>query len=177
MAITQRSVVFATPWFELLAKTVDQDSNPFYSLSLNDYICMTALTESGDILLVRQYRPAVERVTLEIPAGMVDPGESPETAARRELIEETGYEAHTMELLGSLCPDTGRLSNTMWCFFAKGVKPVRQHSPEAGLEVERVPASQLASLIEKGAFDHALHVACIMMASIKHGASLFGARS
>jgi len=173
LAITKRAVVYSTPWFELLARNVDDDPNPYYALSLPDYVCVVALTADDQILLVRQFRPAVERRTLELPAGVVDKGESPEAAAARELIEETGYKADSLELLGQLNPDTGRLSNKQWCFFASGARPIGEFKPEAGIEVVKLPRTRLASLIKPGELDHALHLGCLMLASLKHGSALF----
>ena len=66
---------------------------PFYMLELPDYVSVIALTPARELLLVRQHRPVVGRETLELPSGHVDPGERPEDAARRELLEETGFDA------------------------------------------------------------------------------------
>ena len=86
-------VVYRTPWCELVAKTMNPGEAPWYSVRTPDYTAVVALTETGRLVAVRQYRPAVERWTVELPAGILDPGETPEHCARRELLEETGYEA------------------------------------------------------------------------------------
>jgi ADP-ribose pyrophosphatase len=70
-------VVFATPWFQILGKTMRQGEEPYYSLKLPDYAAVVALTGDQRVLIVRQYRPALERETLELPSGIVDPGETP----------------------------------------------------------------------------------------------------
>src|ERR1041385_1573711 len=95
-------VAFATPWFEVLAKTIKPDEPPYYTLKLPDYASVVAVTEEGRVLIVRQYRPAVDRYTLELPSGIVDPGETPAQSAGRELLEETGYQAGEIEVLGSM---------------------------------------------------------------------------
>ena len=116
-------VAFATPWFQVLGKTMRPGEEPFYSLKLPDYAVAVALTEDQQVLIVRQYRPALERHTLEFPSGLVDAGETPAETVRRELLEETGYQAGEIEPLGGMDPDTGRLGNRIWCFLAKGVRP------------------------------------------------------
>ncbi|HJT86251.1 MAG TPA: hypothetical protein VJ732_00305, partial [Bryobacteraceae bacterium] len=67
-------VVFSTPWFDVLGKTVRPEEAPYYSLRLPDYTAIVAVTEDQRVLAVRQYRPAVERYTLELPSGLIDPG-------------------------------------------------------------------------------------------------------
>lgn len=168
-AIIRREVVYATPWFELVAKTLNTaPSAPFYSVSELDYVSVLALTAQGEVLLVRQYRPATEQYTLELPSGHVEIGQTPEEAARLELLEETGYQAEKMEFLGCLHPDTGRLGNRIWCFFASGLEPSPDPPAlEAGLEVLLYPPDQLLKDIAKGRFEHALHLAVVLLAGMK----------
>ena len=70
-------------------------------------VCVVALDEQGRILVVRQYRTALERVTVEIPAGKLEPGEDPLKAIGRELSEETGYTAGNIRHLASIAPAAG----------------------------------------------------------------------
>src|ERR1019366_4373506 len=128
-------VAFATPWFQILGKTMRQGEEPYYSLKLPDYAAVVAITDDERVLIVRQYRPAVEHDTLELPSGLVDAGETPEEAARRELLEETGYQAGDVAVLGGMEPDTGRLGNRIWSFVAKGVRRVEGRAPEEGITV------------------------------------------
>src|SRR3989442_1121596 len=107
--ITDRRVAFSTPWFDVVAKHVDGDTSPHYTVTPLDYVTVIASDVEGRVLLVKQFRPVVEDYTLELPSGLVDIGETPEAAARRELVEETGHEADDIELVGSLVPDVGRL--------------------------------------------------------------------
>jgi 8-oxo-dGTP pyrophosphatase MutT (NUDIX family) len=159
----EETIAFSTRWFDLLARTVGDSPEPFYSLRLDDYVSIIARTPGNRILLVRQFRPAVKRQTLEFPSGHVDPGELPERAALRELEEETGYTAERVECLGVLAPDTGRLSNRMWCYYAD-VRPMPAPPPrEEGIELlDRSPA-ELIELIRDQSFDHALNIAALFM--------------
>jgi len=159
-------ISFATPWFEILAKTMKLGEAPYYSLRLPDYAAVVALTEDQRVLAVRQYRPAVERYTVELPSGLVDPGESPAEAARRELLEETGYEAE-VEVLGSMEPDTGRLGNRIWSCVATGLRRVEGRVPEDGIEVLTYSLPDLARATAEGEFNHALHVAVLLVAMVK----------
>ncbi len=165
-------VAFATPWFEILGKTMRQGEEPYYSLKLPDYAAVVALTEDEQVLIVRQYRPAVERQTLELPSGLVDPGETPEEAARRELLEETGYQGGAWEVLGAMEPDTGRLGNRIWTCVAKGVRRAVGREPEEGIAVLTWSLDELARAMVDGRFSMALHVAAVMMAVLKGGVRL-----
>ena len=160
-------VEFATPWFQILAKTMREGEAPYYSLKLQDYSAVVAVTDDQEVLIVRQYRPAVERYTLELPSGLVDAGETPAEAARRELLEETGYEADVVENLGPMLPDTGRLGNCIYSCFATGVRRVEDRVPEEGIEVLTWPLNELARATTDGRFDHALHVAVLLVAILK----------
>jgi len=160
-------VAFSTPWFEILAKTMKPDEAPYYSLRLPDYSAIVAITSDQRIVAVRQYRPAVERYTIELPSGLVDPGETPAEAASRELLEETGYQAGEVEVLGPMEPDTGRLGNRIWSCVSTGVRRVTGREPEDGIEVVTYSPAELARATASGEFRHALHVAILMMAVLR----------
>lgn len=160
-----RKEAFVTPWFKLMAKSEDGEQNsPHYSIATPDYVAVLAVTESDDVLLVRQFRAAVEAETIELPSGHVDAGEKPEQAARRELVEETGYEAGELHFLGVLKPDVGRLENRLWCYFAKA-QPSGTAPCEAGVEPLLWPLDRLlGELARPTQFDHALHLAVLALA-------------
>src|SRR5262245_22720879 len=118
---TERSAL--SPWVTLVARAVargDAAPQTYHSLEQSDYVSVLALTPDGRIPLVRQFRPAVQAVTLELPGGLLDSKEAPATVAARELLEETGLvAAGAPVLLGRLVPDTGRLENRFWCYFIR----------------------------------------------------------
>ena len=88
--MVEERTVFSTAWFDLIARTIEpsDSSEPYYSLRGKDYVSIVAITRNREIVLVRQYRPAVGKVTLELPAGMVESSEQPEQTARRELLAD-----------------------------------------------------------------------------------------
>ena len=129
-----------------------------------DYVSVVATTESVDILLVQQYRPTVEGPTLDLPSGHVEADQTPEEAARCELLEETCYQAQEMELLGKIIPDTGRLGNTLWALFAPQVQFNPEQPPEAGIEVTRCTPSELKELVTTGQLNNALNMAVLLLA-------------
>ncbi len=126
-----------------------------------------AITPQNQILLVRQFRVAAAGVTLELPAGHVDPGETPEQAARRELLEETGYEAPTFELLGALSPSVARFTNRMWCFLALHAEPAiaTETQREAGVDLILYERG-VRALIEEKEFYSAPSCAALLLATV-----------
>jgi len=133
---TRAEVVFHTPWFQVLARKSADGQQPYYSIQSLDFVVIVALDAQDRLLLVRQFRPAVGGVTLELPAGHIESGETPEEAARKELCEETGYEADAFELLARLSPSTARFTNRLWVYFAPNVRPALKprHPREAEIE-------------------------------------------
>ncbi len=171
--ITSRLVEFTTPWFDVVAKRTNVDESPYYSLRMPDCVSVIALTPGEQVVLVRQYRPAVERYTLEFPSGQVEVNETPEQAARRELAEETGYRAEDMEFLGALLSDTGRHENRSWCYLAKAVVPPDYVSkPEPGIETVLFHRYALLDLICGGEYNHATDLAVLLLALARHSQEL-----
>jgi ADP-ribose pyrophosphatase len=162
--ILDRTIVFSTPWLDIVAKTLAGWESPYYVLMSSDYVSVLAITTSGKVLLVRQFRPAVEEFTLELPSGHIENGENAEEAARRELLEETGYSAEKLELLATLVPDSGRLGIRQWCYLAKAVQPASgAHVREHGVEVIEYSPSDLLAAIRESTFNHSLHCAVVLL--------------
>ncbi|MCX5893914.1 MAG: NUDIX hydrolase, partial [Deltaproteobacteria bacterium] len=106
---------------------------------------------------------------LELPSGHVEKHETPEQAARRELLEETGFRADRWELLGDLAPDTGRLGNRLWCFFASGLQPVPSQPREPGIDTVCYAKPEFFELIAQLKFDHAHDFAALFLALARRG--------
>jgi len=123
------------------------------------------LTPDGRVPIVRQYRPALERFTWELPAGLVDKGEQPEACCARELREETGFSARAVHALGAYAPCTARLSNQIHSFF---VETGEQGRPsETGIEMRLVTPAELARLILSGEFVLQLHIGALLLAGLR----------
>jgi predicted dehydrogenase len=145
----------------------------FHSLAQADYVTILGVTPSGQIPLVRQFRPALERVNLELPGGLLDGAEDPGATARRELLEETGFTLlRAPQLLGRLAPDSGRLENAMWCFHGEPAdEPEPGWSPEAGVERASItiPCSRRCRLKERRRIDPSSEDAVMRVMETTHG--------
>ena len=165
--ITKRETVFETKWFQVEARHTDADPVPFYSLKLPDYVAVVAYTTGGDMVLVRQYRPAIDAATLELPSGLVDGKDDPAATARRELEEETGYRVGELIHLGTLYSDTGRLQNRLWCYLAKNVKSIPGWTAEEAIQTVLMSPSDVNAAVRDGRFKHALHLAALQLAAAR----------
>jgi 8-oxo-dGTP pyrophosphatase MutT (NUDIX family) len=140
---------------------VDGTQHEFYRIHSGSWAQIVPVTKEGDVVLVRQYRHGAKRVTLEMPAGLVDPGEDPAEAALRECLEETGYRARNAISLGVVYPNPALFANRLYAYLAKDVVPERAIANVGAEETEvvLVPTRELPKLILDGTIDHALAVA------------------
>lgn len=126
-------------------------------------VCIVALDDDGQVLLVRQYRHAVGKTLLEIPAGGIDPGESPADCVRRELQEETGYVPINIEELGGFYAAPGYSSEYLHLFLATGLTPSRLEAEDTDeIEVVRKPLSRIPDLIASGEIQDAKSIAGLL---------------
>ena len=133
----------------------------FFILESTSWVNIIPLTSDGKVVMVRQYRHGAGEVTLEIPGGLVEEGDTPETAAIRELVEETGYTAGKVIPLGNVQPNPAIQNNRCYSFIARDVHLTREQSQDEKEDIEVVlrPLSEIPSAIRNGEITHALVLA------------------
>lgn len=124
--------LFNRPWLTVRRDCVElpngQVNDEFYVLEYPDWVNVIAETEDGMYVMERQYRHGLGKTCFEIPAGVIEEGETPLEAAKRELMEETGYgDGEWMEIM-TLSGNSSTTNNMSHCFLAKGVKPMQGQS-------------------------------------------------
>jgi nudix-type nucleoside diphosphatase (YffH/AdpP family) len=124
---------------------------------------VVAVDSDGQVLLVRQHRPAVDAYLLELPAGLVDPGEQPVDSARRELAEETGFSAEQMAPLVSFYTSPGFCTELIHIFVATGLRvSAVAHDEEEDIELVRMPLDQAITQVLEGEISDAKTVAGLL---------------
>ena len=128
-------------------------------------VAIAPIDADGNVVMVRQYRHAVGRTMLEIPAGVLESGESPDDTAQRELQEEIGYVARDLRALGGIYASPGFCDEFLYLYIARDLVPSKLPGDEdEDIAVERVPMSRIGKLIRLGEIQDAKSVACLLMA-------------
>jgi len=130
----------------------------FFIIEPTNWVNIIALTENEEVILVKQYRYGIQNITLEIPGGMIDEGESPEQAAKRELLEETGYESSHWQLIGITDPNPAIQNNKCHTFLAKNSKFTKSPNLDNTEEIEilNTPLKEIPKLIQGSYITHSL---------------------
>jgi 8-oxo-dGTP pyrophosphatase MutT (NUDIX family) len=138
----------------------------FHVIHGPDWASALCVTEASEVVLVRQYRHGVARASLELPAGVIEPNESPEEAARRELVEETGYESDDWLRIQTVSTEPARHTTQAHFYCARNARLARAPVPEESevLEVVKVPLAELGRLATDGTIVHGVHVGAILAA-------------
>lgn len=130
----------------------------FYVIESSDWVNIIPLTRDHQVVMVRQYRHGSGKVTLEIPGGLVDAGDTPGRAAVRELLEETGFQAAEVVEIGSVNPNPALFNNRCYTFLAKDVRKSGEPMPDQteDIEVVLLPLSEIPERIRTGEIDHSI---------------------
>ncbi len=147
-----------------------KSSHDFYVLESADWVNVIPLTARNEVVLVRQYRHGIRRLALEIPGGIVEKEDSPEQAARRELMEETGYRDSAMVSLGLCHPNPAFLNNRCHMFLAKDVYPAGEQDQDEKEDIEVLlrPLNEIPRLIRTGEITHSLVIAAFYRLYMEH---------
>jgi ADP-ribose pyrophosphatase len=135
-----------------------QGRGQVFTLRFGDWCNVVAVTPDDHLVFVWQYRFGTDAFSLEIPGGMIDPGEAPEKAALRELREESGYEADGVEQLLVVEPNPAMQNNRCYTFLARGVRATgkTQFDAQEELETVLVPRARIGELLASGQVTHSL---------------------
>lgn len=138
----------------------------FHVFEYPDWVCAICETEGGELVMVEQYRHGIAEVVMEFPAGVLETGEEPLKAVKRELLEETGFAAEDWHPVGRFATEPARHSNYAHFFYASGARRVTEPRPEVSedLHLHVVPKTELLTWIESGRFMHGVQLAGLLEA-------------
>lgn len=147
----------------------------FHVIEYPDWCSVVCFTARGELVMVEQYRHGIGRMSLELPAGAMEPGEPALDAARRELLEETGYDAEQWTPLGRCAPEPSKHSNYAYLFRADGAVKIDEQDLDATehMAVRLVDPADLPRLIQEGDIVHGIHVAALLMAGVVPAEAIF----
>lgn len=152
-------------WLNVRQETVELPSGKqiptWFVLEFPDWINVIAITKDGQFVMEDQYRHGLGVTNLEICAGVIDPGETPLEAAKRELSEETGFGGGKWELFMKLSPNPTNHNNISWTFLATDVEPIERPHQEAteDIHVHLLSRDELETVLKRGDIIQALHAA------------------
>jgi 8-oxo-dGTP pyrophosphatase MutT (NUDIX family) len=140
-------------------------SHTFNIIKAPDWINIVAQTDDGEVLFVRQHRLGTDEITIETPAGMIEDGEDPFEAAKRELAEETGYHAGKIVLMKTLHANPAIMTNRIYFFFASGCtkKGNQKLDREESISVEKYSVEETAGMIQSGIINHSIIVTALTL--------------
>lgn len=138
----------------------------YYVLEYPNWVNIVAFTKENDIILVKQYRHGAGKEFLEIPGGVIDDGEEALAAAKREMLEETGYTFDSMEKLVDLYPNPATSTNITTTFLARGGVKVKEQALDDQEEIDVILVSleEAKKLLKDNKIGQALHAAALFYA-------------
>jgi len=138
----------------------------YYVVEYPDWACVLCLDESGHVILTEQYRHGTQRVCLELPAGVIEEDEAPEDAAKRELLEETGYRSSDWTFLGRCAPNPGKDTSYAYLFLARNAVNEQPQNLDASesIAVRRITPAEIKRLAHSMQMIHGIHLATVFLA-------------
>jgi|TARA_B100000809_G_scaffold237110_1_gene256638 ADP-ribose pyrophosphatase len=129
-SLTKKSILVKKPWFEVFKEEIQLPDGKvvpeYYEIEMPHYTAVFAVTVEQKIMVLRCYRHAIGEVTLTMPGGMIEKGESPLEGIKREFLEETGYKAKEWKSLGTFIGNSTRGCGTYHFFFANQAYPTKK---------------------------------------------------
>jgi 8-oxo-dGTP pyrophosphatase MutT (NUDIX family) len=141
----------------------------FHVVEYPDWVCVVCATPDRELVLVEQYRHGIGRMSIECPAGAVEPGEHPLDAARRELLEETGYASDHWVLVGQCVPEPSKHTNRAYLYFARDATPTSEPTLDAeeDLILRIANPDEVFRMIEHGSIFHGIHLTALFWARLQ----------
>ena len=155
-AIRQSEYIYKSRWLTARKDAVRTDKgidiDDFYVLEYPTWVNVIAITQEGRFVIEQQYRHGIQQQVFEICAGICEANEEPIDAAKRELLEETGFSGGTWSLIGKFAPNPNSMSNWCYSFLAEGVTKSQEphQEPTENIQIYSFSAEEVLSMMKKG---------------------------
>lgn len=140
--LLESKYIIQRPWATLRVDKLELPNgnikDEYYVLEYPTWVNMVAITEDGNVLFVKQYRHGADQIMVELPAGVVEDDEEPEVAARRELLEETGYAFDNIEYICELFANPATSGNLTYTYLLTGGKKLQEQDLDSSEDIEVV---------------------------------------
>lgn len=171
--MSNKQTVFRTEWFSIEQESFGHleslKGKPYYRINSPDGVIILAMTEDDEIILVKQFRPALKQYTLEFPSGFINKSELPREAATRELCEETGYVCKALNCLGKGRIMMNRHNSQNFVFYGTGAVKHPTFESKEHFEVVLVTPADFKALVLSGQFEQFPALALLVLADWKFG--------
>lgn len=168
--LLKKKIIFSNEWIKLIKKRIKflyKGTGDYYSVEQRDYVYVLLQTSNNLFPMVKQYRHAINKYTLEFPSGLLEDKESPNECARREVMEETGHLVKRLIKLSTIYPDSGRLSNKVHMFYAKSdKKKIKKIDKNEEIKIFYYSKEQIKKLIKANKILHQPHIGLFYKALI-----------
>jgi ADP-ribose pyrophosphatase len=140
-------------------------THKFFTLNTPDWINVVAVTTEGTFIMVKQHRLGTDEITLETPGGLIEDGEPPEETARRELREETGYEAGEIHLLKKLSVNPAIFNNYIYFYYARNCTKIHEQDLDSAedIEVLTLTHDEIMETINGGRINHTIIITALYL--------------
>jgi 8-oxo-dGTP pyrophosphatase MutT (NUDIX family) len=173
--VLKSEYVYKDRWFIARADSCEMPDGrivePYYVLEFPNWCNVVVVTEDEKIVMVKQYRHAIGKVTIELPGGVIDENETAEEAAIREVLEETGYVVKEIQLLYKTSPNPATNNNDASFFLAKTSKHVESQNfdPFEDMDVQLYTKDEILAMIDNSQIVHGVQIGAIYAAFLKLG--------
>ena len=171
--VKKRRYLLERPWIKLREDHVvlpgGAEMDEFHVVEYPNWAATICIDTQGHFVFVEQYRHGIGRSSLELPAGVIEPHEEPEQAARRELLEETGFEAPSWHFIGKCATDPSNHSNHAYFYLAKDayLHKKQQLDLEEEITVRFFAPEEVRAMVHAGEILHGIHLTALLWASAR----------
>lgn len=170
MKIISSKKIKVSKWVSLVSNVVEEKKkqSEYHSIEIHDYVNVLAINKKNEVILVKQFRPAINKKTIELPGGIITNNQSPEIVAKSELLEETGFRVKgRMKKIGRIDVDYGRINNNAYGFFTDNIEFESKFKTEESIETLKLPLKKFIEKVKNNKFCHSPHICFVLLAKLK----------